>query len=66
MFASNPEETPERVIVVALVTPAIVAFLVVSPDKYITSPTENVDTKSVPIPFTVEVDAALIVLPVIP
>ena len=46
--------------------PERVAFLVISPDKYITSPTEKVDTKSVPTPFTVEVDAALIVLPVTP
>ena len=47
-------------------TPEIVAVAAVFPDRKITSPIERSRTKSVPVPLTDDVDAALIVLPVIP
>ena len=50
----------------AFVIVSIVAVGVVLPDKNITSPCEKSDSKSVPIPATTDVEAALMVLPVIP
>ena len=66
VFASNPLDTEVRVTEVAFVIVSMVAVGVVLPDKKITSPCEKSDSKSVPIPATTDVEAALMVLPVIP
>ena len=56
VLASKEDETPERVALVAVVISEIVASAVVSPERYITSPSVKSVIKFVPTPATAEVD----------
>ena len=66
VLASKPPDTLVSVATVELVIPEIVASAVVLPERNTTSPFFNVPSKLVPTPLRLDVDAALMVLPVIP
>ena len=66
MLASNVLERFVIVTVEELVIPEISAVAEVLPERNIISPFFNVPSKLVPTPLRLDVDATLMVLPVIP